>query len=226
MKFVPRYKPYDHQLNALAAARNPDGSYKAGFGYFMEMGCVDRDTEYLSPTGWRKMRDYDGGMVAQFHLNGDATFVQPDAYVVKPCDEFYHFKTERGVDQMLSADHRILICAGSKSTVRKNLKLVGEVPRHRYVDKPHFAFWREVTPKNLVHTVHIPTSFHLQNHTKLDLSDEQIRVQIAFHADGSYGKKDLAGITRRRKGAIGVKKERKKIESIILRDHYEQPLKG
>ena len=40
-------KPYDHQLNALRTAAD-----RESFGFLMEMGCVDSETEYLSPEGW------------------------------------------------------------------------------------------------------------------------------------------------------------------------------
>lgn len=32
----------------------------------VDLGCVDADTEYLSPSGWRCMADYEGGRVMQY----------------------------------------------------------------------------------------------------------------------------------------------------------------
>src|ERR1700757_1870690 len=33
---------------------------------WLDMGCVDGDTEYLTPTGWQKIKDYTAGLVAQY----------------------------------------------------------------------------------------------------------------------------------------------------------------
>lgn len=33
----------------------------------VDIGCVDADTEYLTPTGWRSIADYSGGPVMQYH---------------------------------------------------------------------------------------------------------------------------------------------------------------
>ena len=73
-----------------------------------DMGCVDADTEYLSPTGWRRIADYTGGPVGQYHEDGRVELVEPLQYVVRPCMDMYRFKTTRGVDQKLSAEHRVV----------------------------------------------------------------------------------------------------------------------
>ena len=77
-------------------------------GLYWEPGCVDSDTEYLTPTGWARIADYAGGPVAQFNPdNGMAEFVEPLQWVKFPCDEMWHI-TAQGVDQMLSDEHRVL----------------------------------------------------------------------------------------------------------------------
>lgn len=77
-------------------------------GLYWEPGCVDSDTEYLTPAGWARIADYAGGTVAQFNPdNGMAEFVEPLQWVKLPCDEMWHI-TAQGVDQMLSDEHRVL----------------------------------------------------------------------------------------------------------------------
>ena len=69
-------------------------------------GCVDKETEFLTPYGWKKICDYEeGDEVLQYNKNGTATFVKPERYIKEPCDTFYHFETKHGVDQTLSEDH-------------------------------------------------------------------------------------------------------------------------
>ena len=61
-------EPFAHQFKALNLAKD-----EPVFGYLMDQGCVDAQTEYLSPAGWRRMDNYDGGMVCQTTINGKAS---------------------------------------------------------------------------------------------------------------------------------------------------------
>ncbi len=56
----------------------------------VDLGCVDADTEYLSPTGWKRIADYAGSAVMQYFPNsGIGTFCcNPLNYIVNKCDEF------------------------------------------------------------------------------------------------------------------------------------------
>ena len=51
--FKFKTKPYAHQEQAFNIMK--DREY---FALIADMGCVDRDTEYLSPTGWVKISNY------------------------------------------------------------------------------------------------------------------------------------------------------------------------
>lgn len=104
MAFEFKTKPFAHQLAEFEKSRE-----LAARALLWEQGCVDADTEYLSPTGWRRIVDYDGGMVAQVDsLTWEASFVQPIRYVVQDCATFLRLKSSRGIDQMLSGGHRVL----------------------------------------------------------------------------------------------------------------------
>ena len=47
-----------------------------------DLGCVDSETEYLSPTGWVKISEYTSGLVAQYvPETGAVEFVEPLEYV-------------------------------------------------------------------------------------------------------------------------------------------------
>lgn len=100
-----------HALNYIAT-----GSFYRGIPNrrlvmnFGQSGCVDGETEYLSPTGWKKISDYvEGDKIAQFNLDGEvAEFVTPKGFVKTPADEFFVLSSDTGIDQVLSPEHRIL----------------------------------------------------------------------------------------------------------------------
>jgi hypothetical protein len=203
-------KPYDHQREALDRSM-----HRNGFGFFMEMGCVDADTEYLSPTGWCRIADYAGGKVAQFNLDGRAEFVEPLGYVKKPCPTMYHFTSARGLDQMLSGDHRMLVLRRDKQRASGNDLLFDRVhdgPAGVQVNQSDVA-WYETTPEKITYHArglsHIWPVFEGCDGNGIGLSDAEIRVQVAFHADGSYGTRDLSTIGSSRKGVVRVKRQRK-----------------
>ena len=49
MNYPWKRQPRKHQLEALEACRG-----KKVFAFLMAMRCVDAETEYLSPNGWRR----------------------------------------------------------------------------------------------------------------------------------------------------------------------------
>ena len=151
-----------------------------------DMGCVDATTEYLSPTGWRRMDDYDGGQVAQYHPDtGAIELVEPTEYVKKPCPEMIRFKNSRGVDQLLSPEHRVLYYT---STGEWQVRNAAEVEhRHhaaKYGWKGRFA-----------------TTFSTTGGKGLPMSEETLRVQVAYMADG--------WLSPTGKAVVRVKKPRK-----------------
>jgi len=154
------------------------------------VGCVDADTEYLSPNGWVKISSYSGGKVGQFDIHsGEVSFVLPDKFIKAPCDDLFHFKTKYGIEQKLSFEHNLLYY-----TKRNNPLLLSAV---------EFALRHERSAKGF--DGKIKCSFNINTKTKLDLSDEKIRLQIAVIADGAF---DLKCNTNR--CTIRIKKERKK----------------
>lgn len=143
----------------------------------VDIGCVDADTEYLSPMGWKRIADYDGGMVMQFN-HSQGKFVKPVAYIKRKQEKFLHFKTKYGVDQMLTPDHRMLVYRPSKKTVTgyvEEVVLAGQLAA-------------EHTRLKLGSRVKIPVSFGVDIVGKIKLTDAQIRVQVMVMADGHIEK--------------------------------------
>lgn len=130
-----------------------------------DMGCVDADTEYLSPVGWKRIADWNGEQVAQYWPERESIdFVTPNEFVKKPCDSMFRFKTTRGVDQLLSPEHRVLLADGSVISALELANSYGSAKRffHRF-----------------------RTTFKVEGTRGIALTDAQIRVQVAVNADGS-----------------------------------------
>lgn len=155
------------------------------------MRCVDASTEFLTPTGWKRIDKYsDEDLVAQWNpMSKQAEFVRPDEYVVTPCDEWVHFKTRRGVDQMLTPRHRVVY----------------------YDDKGEL----KETTAEAIHTTNIysrgwrgkfPVVFGAPDAPGIHLLDAQIRVMVMVIADGYF-----QGTGNR--CTVRVKKDRKKIRA-------------
>lgn len=162
----------------------------------VDIGCVDADSEYLSPDGWRRIADYDGGKVMQYDPDtGEGSFVEPLAYVRLPCSRFFALRTKYGVNQLLSEEHRVL-CWREQGRERRRIRtvmtasdLVGEHQRLKLGARVEFE-----------------TTFTPVLTCSLPLSPEALRVQVMTMADGS-----LDGSV----AVLRLKKERK-----ILRARY------
>ena len=159
---------------------------------FNEQGCVDADTEYLSPTGWVRIADYAGGKVAQYiPETGSVEFVEPKEYVKLPCADMIRIKTKYGLDQMLSPEHRVLLVNGKSTTAKREVVQAHELLRRH--DAYHKGA-RTATGGTKLGTstiafsaAAIPTAFTAAGGPGVPLSDAQLRVQVAVMADGYFG---------------------------------------
>jgi superfamily II DNA or RNA helicase len=166
------FKPFDHQRVTASFL-----SLRRRAHCFNETGCVDADTEYLSPTGWVKISEYVGGKVAQFvPETGKIEFVDPTEYVKKPCAEMIEFKSKYGINQRLSPEHRVL---------------------HYKTDRnadDSAQFWRVDSAEVLygglrdkrISSVFFKTTYETSGGPGIPLTDAQLRLQIAVIADGYF----------------------------------------
>lgn len=131
--------------------------------------CVDADTEFLTPTGWKKISDYQqGDLVAQWD-NYNLQFVKPYAYIEQPAETMYHFKSPKSIDMVLSENHDIVYITTKGNINKKRVKDLLE--QHNYKIKNGFHG-------------DIPLTFNYEGDSGLTLTDDEIRLQIAFCADG------------------------------------------
>ena len=137
----------------------------------VDIGCLDKETEYLTKNGWKKINSFKKGeKILQYNKDNDtAEFVHPSNYIIKPCTEFYHFKNSKGLDQMLSEEHKMLIWAGFKS---RGYNLIDMNPI-------------KILNKELSHGFYgIKTSFNIKQ-KGINFSDNEIKLLIATSADGT-----------------------------------------
>lgn len=150
-----------------------------------QMGCVDADTEYLSPTGWVRIADYVGGEVAQYHPDsGSVDFVKPTEYVRAPCDDMIRIKTKYGIDQLLSPEHRVLLEAKGSPGKHEVVQAETLLERHE-MWLSHNKLRRDKRKIGWSQAA-IPVTFTGPGGSGIALTDEELRVQIAVIADGHF----------------------------------------
>lgn len=155
----------------------------------VDIGCVDGDTEFLSPTGWKRISDYAGEDVLQYDAeSGEASFITPLRYIEKPTDRFLHFTTKYGIDQMLTPDHRVLAWKiTGRDRRRERTVLLAEDLAEIHERQVQGAKYE------------IETSFGFRGEGRVDLSDDKIRLQVAVNAD-AYIERGTRAVVRLRKG--------------------------
>ncbi len=197
-----KFKPYKHQLvTAEFMATNPrcfNGS---------DLGCVDSETEYLTPTGWNKISEYRCGVVAQFDpATNQMSFVEPSSYIKLPCEWMYKVKTNYGVDQMLSPEHRVLAYHRLEPHKYETLTATELYERLHTLDmfsniknRDVWGVHGKITRRSLG----IKDTFLPPGRDGIPITDAALRVQIAVVADGYFRSRTNSVILR-------IKKDRKK----------------
>lgn len=166
-----------------------------------DLGCVDSETEYLSPSGWRKISEYAGGGVAQYWPEtGKSDFVFDPEFVKLPCETMIRIKTKYGVDQLLSPEHRILLRDSSGSGKSEVLQAVELLVRQ--------GQWQSGETKKSLSKIGfskaaIPAAFDGRGGIGLALTDIELRVQIAVVADAHFPNQTNRCVVR-------LKRQRKK----------------
>lgn len=162
----------------------------------VDIGCIDAQTEYLTPNGWKYISDFvDDDYVLQYNKNDDtASFIKPIYYIIKDCSYFYHFKNSKGLDQMLSEEHNVLVWKGYKS---KGYNTIGMKPIEilslgNKLNKGYYG---------------IKSSFNINN-KGVNLTNNEIRINVMISADGTLRKNNII--------ELHFKKERKIKRAIDL----------
>ena len=182
-------KPMAHQLVSLKHDKTTPIVFDMS-----DPGCVSADTEYLTPTGWKRIDAYTpGDRVAQFHpTTREIEFVEPLGYVKRPCNRMIAIAPARGTSQRLSHEHRVLYY--------DSMGAHGVCSAAEYMQQLHARGANHLNRK-------FCTTFSLRNEGVLPLSDAQLRLMVAVIADGHFGGESLRCVIRLKK--------RRKIEHLM-----------
>lgn len=172
--------PFMHKLQKMMAGGIPLGRI---INLGSASGCVDAETEYLTPSGWKKFEDYKGeDLVAQYHEDGRMTFVKPLEFVKKPCETMTRF-TNKSTDQVLSDEHRFVYYP-TKTSKKPKVITFSEVKQKHEKNKKGFAGL-------------IATTF-TYNGDGIDFTEGELRLQVAVMADGRIVKEGVNNYTQMR----------------------------
>ena len=167
--------------------------------------CVDGDTEYIGEDlKWHKIKDYDGGKVGQWN-NGILEFVMPSKYHINDSEKMYHFHSPNSIDMVLSENHS-MVAKTSKGNIYK-------IKVKDVIDKIKTNVTGFKDP--------IPCTFEYYPNSKgINMTDDEIRLQVAFCADGTFS--SIPGD----KGRINIKKKKKieRLEWLLKRTNTDYHL--
>lgn len=136
---------------------------------FIDSG-VDRDTEFLTPNGWKKISDYrDGDYVLEYNKEtGNACFQVSNGITVERCNELNYFKNSKGLDQILANGQKMLVFKGYKGKGYSHFDYIPGEINSFCTDKGYYSF---------------ETTFNKEGSTIFD-TDIEIRIAVMIAADG------------------------------------------
>lgn len=140
--------------------------------------CVDADTEFLTPNGWKKIKDYNSrDLVASYNIeSGQLYYGLPNNYIVNVETEFYSF-TKQSMSQVVSAKHRMLY--SSQKTGYKKVIYAEELAK-----KPDFCG-------------QVVNTFSLGAKSTERAFEHVLRLLVAYQADGTLQESESTGLRDR-----------------------------
>jgi tRNA-splicing ligase RtcB len=141
----------------------------------VDIGCVDSETEYLTPTGWKRIEKYDGSELVLVYdpASKKSWFERPTSHICRPSSGFLHLKTKYGINQALSDDHRVLLYEAGRARGFESYRVesaAGLVARHHGLVQGAGERFK-TTPESVT----CPGS--------VDFTDAQLRVIVMTAAD-------------------------------------------
>jgi hypothetical protein len=166
------------------------------------VGCLPAEAEFLSETGWVRMDSYvEGTSVAQWHPDSkEISFVRPEEYIQTPQDEpFHRFRDAYSVDMPVSSEHRVVFYDWKGSLRVETGKYIADKLKQDRTEGPRF---------------YVPVTFRLPERRGIPLTDAQLRLMVAVHADGCFPK--FYSNKGEPRCYVCVRKERKKLRLVEL----------
>lgn len=149
----------------------------AWVGY--DIGCTDGDTEYLTPLGWKKIKDFNqGDAILVYNAETQKChYGFPRRYIVNTnCEGFYHL--DNGVvDQMLTEDHKVPLFSSKNPVIQRDAFLKDWLTKNKELKKG--VNQRFKTTIDLIQN---------KDAYPIEKSDSEIKLLIAISADGCIRK--------------------------------------
>lgn len=131
--------------------------------------CYDEETEFLTPNGWKLMKDYtDGDLVMQYNIDGSGCFVKPLRYLNHPYDGEWVLFENSQVDIKTTYEHDYIVKSDKGGGWHKK-KAIEIYEKSQQVKNLHLV---------------IPVSFNYNGNVHVD--ENILRLAIAINADGCY----------------------------------------
>ena len=131
--------------------------------------CVDGETEFLTKDGWKKISEYNGSdLIAQYD-GKNIEFVKPINYYSVEAEKMYHLESQNGLDMVVSQNHDMVFRTSKGNLIKKR---VVDIIDERNGLMNGF-------------TGRVPISFNYNPNSSISLTNDEIRLQCAFCADGS-----------------------------------------
>jgi hypothetical protein len=160
--------PFEHQTTTTQFILDKKHCYIGS-----DPGCVSADTEFLTPTGWKRIDEYaPGDLVAQFHPDTKAIeLVEPLSYVKRPCDKFIAIAPARGTSQRLSHEHRVLFYRLDGTWAVE--------PAHKFAESVRATNHTRLNKR-------FACTFAAPKTSGLPYTDDELRLLVAIIADGTF----------------------------------------
>ena len=127
--------------------------------------CFRGDAEILTPNGWVRFDEYNNEPVMQYNEDGTGQFIVPMAYIKHEYDgELWEIAKAGNYYSCTTPNHGIVYRKPNNQVVKKKLS---EMPNTVQGSIPRVLEY---------------------SGSGLDLTDDEIRLQVAFSADGSFNK--------------------------------------
>lgn len=154
--------------------------------------CLPGFTEFLTPTGWKRIDEYSpADVVGQYEVDGTVSFVKPTSYIDQPnVDGFYRVQ-HRTMFMQVTPNHRVIYESKRGNLMEQTADSVV------YIHKENDYGWNGK----------IPATFGINNEGLL-LSDDEIRLMVAVMADGCFKGNGRSG-SRPNYCRFHLRKERK-----------------
>ena len=136
----------------------------------IDMSGLDKDTEILTPNGWLKINQYENQNILTYEpQTNNATFEKPKAYIKLPCSTFFHYANSKGMNQMISKEHTMLVYKGYKAKGFETTMLHPNELNQLKLNKGYYT---------------TKTTFQANN-KGVDLTDTELRLRVMIQADGN-----------------------------------------